>query len=365
MFNPVRLEIARKRRGLTKVALSRRAGLSVKALSDLASGRTTEPSPDAIDAIASVTRFPTAFFYLPDIDEPDERGVSFRALSKMTSGERSAAIAAGALAFELNAWIEQRFELPAPHLPDLRDLAPGDAAIALRVHWGIGTRPIGNMVHFLESEGVRVFSLAERSRRLDAYSLWHRERPFVFLNTMKTPEHSRMDAAHELGHLVLHRHGVPRGRDAEKDAQAFGAAFLMPEASVRSLVQRLITPTLAELAQLKMHWRVSVGALAHRLYGLGLITEWTYRGLFVQLSRYGRAREPNGIERETSQVFGKVFGSLRQTGTSKADVARALNLYTEDIEALVFGLCTGPVSEGRRVPDAAAARRRLDFKLYK
>ena len=220
------------------------------------------------------------------------------------------------------------------------------------------------MVHLLESQGIRVFSLAERARQVDAYSLWYRNTPFVFLNTLKTPEHSRMDAAHELGHLVLHQHGVPRGRDAEKDAQAFGAAFLMPEGGIRSVIPRLVAPSFQQLAQLKLRWRVSLAALAHRLYMLGLMTEWSYRGIFVELSRYRRSREPNGIERETSQVLAKVFSSLKESGTTKADVARHLDSYTEDVDALIFGLSTTALAGGGNVPDPSAAQLRKQFKVY-
>jgi Zn-dependent peptidase ImmA (M78 family)/DNA-binding XRE family transcriptional regulator len=358
MFNPSRLVLARKRRGLTKVVLGKRAGLTPKALGDFEASR-LEPSADAIEAIASVTRFPPTFFFGPDIDEPTEDGVSFRSLSTMTAAQRNTALAAGALAFELSSWIEQSFELPSPRLPNLRDFPPDKAAIILRNHWSIGERPIGNMIHLLESEGIRVFSLAERAKQVDAYSLWHRNLPFVFLNTMKTPEHGRMDAAHELGHLVLHRHGVPRGRDAEKDAQLFGASFLMPEGSVRAAVPRLIAPSFQQLAHLKSHWRVSLAAFAHRLHSLGLLSEWSYRGVFIQLSKYGRSREPLGIERETSQVFAKVFGSLKTSGITKADAARRLDLYTEDIDALIFGLSITPVAESTRSrPNAQAAEAR-------
>jgi Zn-dependent peptidase ImmA (M78 family)/DNA-binding XRE family transcriptional regulator len=363
MFNPSRLILARKRRGLTKVTLGHRAGITPKSLGDFETGR-AEPSTDAIESIASVTQFPATFFHRSDIDEPPKEGVSFRSLSTMTAGQRDAALAAGALAFELSRWIEKKFELPTPNLPDLRDFAPDEAARALRGHWGIGNRPIGNLVHLLESEGVRVFSLAERARQVDAYSLWYRDLPFMFLNTLKTPEHSRMDASHELGHLVMHHHDVPRGRNAEKDAQAFGAAFLMPEDSVRGVVQTLIAPSIKELARLKRRWGVSLAALAHRLYSLGLITEYSYRGIFIQLSRIGRSRELNGIERETSQVLAKVFGALKETGTTKSDVAKQLDLYTEDIEALVFGLTTTTVEAGRRVPDPTADQRRRQFKVY-
>ena len=89
------------------------------------------------------------------------------------------------------------------------------------------------MIHLLERHGVRVF-LACRGQRggLDAFSFWRDGVPYVFLNTTKTPQDSGMDAAHELGHLVLHAWGGPGGRAAEEEAKAFGSAFLLPRRSV-------------------------------------------------------------------------------------------------------------------------------------
>ena len=57
---------------------------------------------------------------------------------------------------------------------DLRDYDPEEAALGLRMDWDIGVRPIGNLVHLLEAKGVRVFSLAERGKQVDAYSLMER-----------------------------------------------------------------------------------------------------------------------------------------------------------------------------------------------
>jgi hypothetical protein len=57
-----------------------------------------------------------------------------------------------------------------------------------------------------------VFSLALDAAEVDAFSMWRQSTPYVFLNTKKSAEHGRFDAAHELGHLVLHRHGSPRVR---------------------------------------------------------------------------------------------------------------------------------------------------------
>jgi hypothetical protein len=51
-----------------------------------------------------------------------------------------------------------------------------------------------------------------------------------------------------------------------------------------------------------------------------------------------RKTEPEGIPRETSQVFAKVFSALRDDGVTKAEVARQLFIHPLDIDALVFGL---------------------------
>jgi Zn-dependent peptidase ImmA (M78 family)/DNA-binding XRE family transcriptional regulator len=321
---------------MTKIALARRAGLSTRSLYDIETGQAA-PTIETLTAIAEVLHFPLAFFYLADVEEPSLESASFRALRSMTATQRDGALAAGGLAFELNRWIEHRFDLPKTNLPNLRDYEPEAAADALRVHWHIGQRPIGNMIHFLESVGVRVFSIAE-DRRVDAFSLWHQDVPFVFLNTVKTAEHSRMDAAHELGHLVLHRHGVPWGRNIEKEAQTFGASFLMPRGSVFA-APKIQVPTLNQLVQLKKRWLVSGLALAHRLHALGLLSDWNYRNLCIQLSEFGKTREPEGIPRETSQVMAKVFGPL---GAAKDAAAKELGLYQSDVEALVFGLRAEP-----------------------
>ena len=107
--------------------------------------------------------------------------------------------------------------------------------------WGLGELPVKNMIHLLESKGIRVFSLSIDTAQLDAFSMWHADTPFVFLNTMKSCEHSRFDAAHELGHLVLHRHAGSKGQEAEREANAFASAFLMPRASVLANAPHMAT----------------------------------------------------------------------------------------------------------------------------
>jgi Zn-dependent peptidase ImmA (M78 family) len=200
------------------------------------------------------------------------------------------------------------------------------------------------MIHLLESKGVRVFSLALDAREVDAFSMWNGGIPYVFLNNNKSAEHSRFDAAHELGHLVLHKHGSPRGIEAEKQANAFASAFLMPRGTVFSHAPRY--PTYATLVTLKRIWVTSVAALAYRLHELRLLTDWQYRGICIEIARRGRDKEPNGAPRETSTILPKIFASLYDDGITRGQVANELALPTSELEQLLFGLTMTGIKGG-------------------
>jgi hypothetical protein len=137
----------------------------------------------------------------------------------------------------------------------------------------------------------------------------------------------------------------------------------MPSGSVLSVARRFTAPSLQHLVQLKKNWGVSAAAMNYRLHALGILTDWQYRMLCIEIAKYGRSREPASMPRESSQVLHKVLASLRGSGISKADVARQLGLYTDDLEALIFGLGISPATTGHTRPDAAADRRRRGLRL--
>ncbi len=154
-----------------------------------------------------------------------------------------------------------------------------------------------------------------------------------------------MDAAHELGHLVLHWKGAAHGRDAEHEAANFGSAFLMPKGSV--LAGAPVAGRLRQLIVAKRIWSVSLAALTYRMHALKMLSDWQYRTLFVQMSKKGyRTSEPKGIQPERSQLLVKVFQTLRDDGVSKADVARELGISVDDLNELIFGLVLTPVAGG-------------------
>jgi Zn-dependent peptidase ImmA (M78 family)/DNA-binding XRE family transcriptional regulator len=360
IFNPSRLTLARKRRGLTMTKLAALIGVELRSVSAYEKGEFS-PDTERLAAISSALGFPVSFFYGEAVDEPTPDIASFRALSKMTAAQRDTALGSGAIALMLNDWIEQRFQLPAHDLPDLsREASPEAAAQALRAAWGLGELPIKNMIHLLEAKGIRVFSLSIDAAEVDAFSMWRQSTPFVFLNTGKSAEHGRFDAAHELGHLVLHRHGSPQGREAEREANSFASAFLMPQASV--LAEAPHMATVDRLIQLKRTWGVSVAALTYRLHTVGALSDWHYQSLFVEISKRGyRKSEPNEGQRETSQVLQKVFAALRDEDISKSDIASELCVTVEEIDQLVFGLALTGLKGGNS--GARSGHKRADLRL--
>lgn len=336
MFNGKRLSLARKRRGLTKKGFAEAMSLHPRTVLRWEEGERV-PTDEELGKISLLLGFPEKFFCGDDLDEANETNASFRSLSTMSARDRDAALAAGAIGFMLGDWIEDTYALPDHELEDFPHETPEGAARALREKWGIGERPIKDMVRILEAKGVRVFSLAENTNTVDAFSVWRNNKPYVFLNCNKSAEHQRFDAAHELGHLVLHKHGGPQGRQAEDDANMFASSFLMPRGDLVASVP--IVYCLEDMITAKGRWRVSLAALNYRLHKIGVLSDWQYRSFCIQIQERGyRKNEPQGIAREFSTVWQQVFDDLRRNRVTKTAIAAALDLPPAEIENLVFGL---------------------------
>src|SRR5208282_98144 len=167
-------------------------------------------------------------------------------------------------------------------------------------------------------------------------------RPYVLLCTTKSPERGRFDAAHELGHLVLHGEATQAsGIKAEREADSFASEFLMPEGDVRAQVRA--NPPLEQIFKKKHRWGVAAIALTYRLHDLGLLSDWLYHTTCVNLSRMGyRSGEPNGkIERESSRLLSHVMSDLLTTPGGFEGLCRDLAVESSGINDLVFNL--GPL----------------------
>lgn len=352
-LNPQRLKIARERRGFTKTELAKLLGITSRTLSNYesnipeASGDKSiiefERDTGNIEKLANILGYPTSFFTIEDeLTEIKTDMVSFRSLSRLSAKKRDAALAVGSLAMEFENWLSQKFNLPKIDIPDFDypdSIEPAIAARRLREYWGIGEKSISNMVHLLEAKGIRVYSLTQNCLEVDAYSYWLDNKAFIFLNNQKTPERSRFDAAHELGHLVLHRNISTNGeksKEAEQEANQFASEFLMPERSVKAVVP--YQPSLSQLIKLKANWNVSLAALVKRVGDLKLATEWHYRQLQIELGKRGfRTIEPDGlVKRETSIIIDKIVEHLKQKKINRKSIEEETKLPLSDLSEITF-----------------------------
>ncbi|WP_131107498.1 ImmA/IrrE family metallo-endopeptidase [Pseudomonas sp. Sample_10] len=335
-LNLNRLALARKRRQLTKKQLAELAGVSHVTLTRIDKGDTQHPSEDTVTALAKALGYPVSFFYQDDVEELQTEQVSFRSLSTMTIRQRDAALSSGAIGYMFNDWVASRFNLPEPDLPELRVEDPESAAAAIRRHWGIGFKPIPNLIKLLEAKGVRVFTLSE-GKDVDAFSFWRDGVPYIFLNTMKSAERSRFDAAHELGHLLLHVHGYHEGREVEREADQFASHFLIPREDLIANLHQV--SSLAQLIASKGRWGVSLAALTRTSKDAGLVTEWHYRELCKQMGTLGyRKSEPESRPRESSVLWKKVLEELWRERLTKESIAEQLHLPLDEVDSLLRGV---------------------------
>jgi Zn-dependent peptidase ImmA (M78 family)/transcriptional regulator with XRE-family HTH domain len=344
-FVPERLTVIREARGLTKVKLAKRIALTPGAISQFEGGL-VRPTDETIERIATVVSVPREFFFYappPLLELPD---CHFRHQRSTNVGEKRRVVALGRLALDMFNFIEQWVDMPkldiTPVASDLSRTADGLERIAdtMRHRWGLGFGPISNMTWLLENKGIAVLEVEGHSERLDAFSAWTTKRPVVFLATeKKSGSRRRFDAAHELGHLLLHRTASPGNRDTENQADAFASAFLLPrQPFVAECPKFLLWPS---LIQLKKRWKVSLAAIVRRAFDLGIYSEATYRRAYMQLNQRGwRRREPEEPPIERPALLPRAIDALTQRGKNAEDLLRDYPLTRFELKALIHAART-------------------------
>src|SRR5206468_5966177 len=113
-----------------------------------------------------------------------------------------------------------------------RRIQAEQAAASVRRLWRLPAGPMGDVVGTIEGHGVVCIRLHFDEERVDAFSVAFSDHPIAVLAADKDKwDRSRFDAAHELGHIVMHAEsaGVP---EAERQANEFAAAWLMPDSDI-------------------------------------------------------------------------------------------------------------------------------------
>lgn len=308
-FQGDRLREAREARGISQVDLARLIDVTRQAVSSFEKG-TNSPAPATTRKIADVLGLKPAFFQREEplgSSLPAAGPTYFRSFARARAGDRRKGEFRLNLVAELVAISMAEIEYPEVALPEIYLGSNPELidepfierlAISLRKHWRLGSGPIQNVVWLLENNGVVVVLDDVATNDIDAFSCWRAEVPIIILGSNKrSAVRSRWDAAHELGHLILHRN-VDQHRLADKEglamteAQAnfFAQCFLMPREGYE---RAIIVPSLDEFLVAKPKWKVSVQAQIERSFKLKLIGESSRTRMWRQLNRQGWAtREP-------------------------------------------------------------------------
>lgn len=343
-----RLKEAREARGINGVSLAELVGVTRQAISQYETG-SSKPSPETLEKIAASLNLPIAFF-LTNAPPFDDAPVYFRSLSAATKSARLRERRRLLWHRHIVDFLSTFADLPEPRVPTLDAKAPAEisdeeieeAAEQTREQWQLAPGPVAHVVDALETHGAIVVRSPLGADSLDAYSTWFGERPHVVLSDDKrSAVRSRYDAAHELGHLVLHRYmstttvSTPADvKELERQAHAFAGAFLLPAATFAGDVS---IPTLDGFLALKVRWGASVGAMVMRARALSLVDDDQGRRLWVGYSSRGwRRREPYDDELaiEQPRILRAAFDIAKAEIGSVAQLRLTLPYARTDIEQL-------------------------------
>jgi Zn-dependent peptidase ImmA (M78 family)/DNA-binding XRE family transcriptional regulator len=309
------LRVAREALGLTQTDLASASGLEQSDLSRWERGIRI-PNDEQLKILADALQVPVSMLTDEGLrfSHPvhrTQRAETKRTERKVNGRIELARIAASRLLADIN--IDTPFAFPTSEEPT--PAGPEEAAEAIRRVWRIPAGPIDDLTAIVETAGAVVAPVDfGYDGVLAAYSNLRNDHRWCFVNTRATDgAQVRFSLAHEIGHAFLHwdRFDAPTGKDAEREANRFAAALLMPRAEILVVLGRARI-TLDELVEVRRRWRVSVQALMRRAQDLELITSDQYVRLYKQLSRRGwRKSEPVAIPVEKPAILTEALNVQR------------------------------------------------------
>lgn len=347
---PARLREAREAREMSLDALAEASLCSRQLIYKYENNRAT-PRPETLARIAHALRVPPDFFARP-VSDLELTPLFFRDFRSKTGVKpRTAARRQLSWVQRLVRVLEKYVVLPEIDLPDfsppsdpreIQDAQIEASATALRRHWGLGDGVITDLVKLLEGRGCIVVANLVDCENMDGFSQWeHRGRPYLAFDCRTvSPAHRRIDVAHELGHLILHRSVDKRfvtmsaatHKMIEEQAFRFASAFMMPEETFRRSVPFV---SLESLLVVKPQWRLSVAAMLHRAQDLGIVDPQTAKRLWINRNRRGwKYEEPfeSEIPFETPKLLSNAIFALRDSSPNALDqLCNEVGLYPHDI----------------------------------
>lgn len=298
-FNGCRLEMARVYRGIGAKELAENIGVNRQTISMYENNKLTNPEIATLQKISSELHFPVKFFLENCPIDIKDSPTYFRSL--LTTGKRyhkeqEAKLQLIKIIYE---YLSEYLTFQPTNLPVIdKDADIEDIASALRDCWGLGRKPIDNLVYKAESNGLIVIDFDSSSGDVDAFShkvyTNNRETFLIGYSRNKcTTARIHFDIAHELGHILLHDwdqsiENIEKEdfKELEQEAHSFASAFLLPKDEFIADIGKY-AGNLAYYVEMKKRWKVSISAMIRRSFNLGLISSDEYQRLMRNMQKQG------------------------------------------------------------------------------
>jgi Zn-dependent peptidase ImmA (M78 family)/transcriptional regulator with XRE-family HTH domain len=352
---PARLIEGRLAIGLNQSELAAQVGVSRQAVSSYEQGDKA-PEPETMMAIARALKQPVSFFVTEAPASFGPLSVNFFRKTGADTKRRNMACEVYARWFAQAAFtFEAVANFPVVSIPSFEPKSADtnryeeeeieDIAERVRDHFSLGLGPISNVVRLMESVGIVMCRLEMEGESVEAFSYWSGARPFVFLASDKeSGARARYDAAHELGHLVLHRwvgadelDDKDKLKEIEREADRFAGAFLLPR---KSFPNEVYSPRLGAFIE-----------LIYRCKNLGLFDEQQVTNLYKQISfKKWRKNEPldgpEGLPLESPILLKKIASLVVDSGRMRADEIKVALGYSASVIEKLLGLPLGALGQG-------------------
>ena len=355
-FNGEQLKKARIYRGYTVGELAELSGYQRQTISMYENKKSTPIDASVVFNLSRVLNFPPQFFTDQTINI-DSGSTYFRALLTTNKKYRSQQEQKMEFVAALYSFIQEYVDFPELNLPEFpQNASPEEAASILRKHWGLGDRPISNLIYTAEENGIIVTSFKTETDDVDAFSkmldINGEQRYFIGYSSNKTSAaRIHFDVAHELGHICLHDWSEDvetlskeEFKEREEQAHRFAAAFLLPESTFRNEIIR--SPySLPYYKQLKQKWKVSIAAMIRRAYTLDIITADDYQMLVRTMQRRSIWKneplddilitaEPSLLRTSVTMLLSEKVFTAKEF-IDELSFNFGLSLYSEEIEHLL------------------------------
>lgn len=369
---------------ITKRSLANNISATPTAISSWESGK-KYPTRKDLRELSRATDLPENFFIRPELDWGSSP-MFFRSMASATKSKQKRSKIRLRWAQEISLSLQNWVDLPPVNIPeftatDYHEISDQDiewAASECRNLWELGEGPISDVMLVMENAGIIVIRDYVNTVKMDGLSNWSKadNRPYILVAREKEVcVRSRMDIAHELGHLILHKNidsSVLKKKEnfdeIERQAFLFASAFLMPAEEFISEVYSLSPEALCTL---KGRWKVSIAAMMMRFKNLGIIGEDRAEMFWRHYSFRGwRKGEPldNVLPPEKPRLLRRSIKLLVDSGVrSKENLLEDFALSGCDVETLCGlspGYMTSEIAEVANIGSRERRESKSDYGVH-